>query len=661
MTALVWSCVPPTEEVLTEVRIDFTDPLQQKVYDFQDRGLSDSLYPYFRHANPTLRYLAVMAFASLRDSAAVDSLIPVLRDPVEAVRIGAAYALGQIGSARAEQPLTEAFQRFDTAGVARYFNAAILEAIGKCGGRRSLDAMATVSTYQPTDTVLLEGQCWGIYRFALRGLTLPEGTSRMLKYATSGQYPPSVRFIAANYLMRAKDIDLGGADIQLAPALPREDDPRTRMALAVALGRTGTQKALNALMYQYNLEQDYRVRVNILRALKQFDYATVKPLMLQALKDEHPGVALTAAAFFVEKGIAEDGSLYWQLAKEPYPWEVQMKLYKAASLHIPLTFEESRKYLNWELKRILETSTNPYQKAAALEALAGNGWNYRYIRDVGFLFDSPVVRTASVQALAEIASRPDFNRYFGASSRVKEELSDFFVEAIQTADPGMVSVAATVLRNPALKFKNTIDSLDVLKTTLQKLTRPQDIEAYIELHRTIDFLEGKEPNFTMVPHSDHRIDWKRIAALKPQARVLIRTARGEIALELLPQAAPGTVANFLELIESGYYTGKNFHRVVPNFVIQGGCNRGDGYGSLEYTIRSELPYLHYDREGMVGMASAGNHTESQQFFITHSPAPHLDGNYTLFARVVSGMDVVHQTRLGDVIEEVLLVEKMPEQ
>jgi cyclophilin family peptidyl-prolyl cis-trans isomerase len=121
------------------------------------------------------------------------------------------------------------------------------------------------------------------------------------------------------------------------------------------------------------------------------------------------------------------------------------------------------------------------------------------------------------------------------------------------------------------------------------------------------------------------------------------------------------VANFLELIESGYYTGKNFHRVVPNFVIQGGCNRGDGYGTLEYTIRSELPYLHYDREGMVGMASAGNHTESQQFFITHSPTPHLDGNYTLFARVVSGMDVVHQTRLGDIIEEVKLVDKMPEQ
>ncbi|RMF25715.1 MAG: peptidylprolyl isomerase [Bacteroidetes bacterium] len=137
-------------------------------------------------------------------------------------------------------------------------------------------------------------------------------------------------------------------------------------------------------------------------------------------------------------------------------------------------------------------------------------------------------------------------------------------------------------------------------------------------------------------------------------RAIIKTPKGNIMLRLLPLEAPGTVANFIDLVRQGFYDGKNFHRVVPNFVIQGGCPRGDGYGSLDYTIRSELPYLHYDDEGYVGMASAGNHTECTQFFITHSPTPHLDGNYTLFARVVSGMDVVHKIEIGDEISEIII-------
>ena len=116
--------------------------------------------------------------------------------------------------------------------------------------------------------------------------------------------------------------------------------------------------------------------------------------------------------------------------------------------------------------------------------------------------------------------------------------------------------------------------------------------------------------------------------------------------------APGTVANFIQLARDQYYHNKNFHRVVPNFVIQGGCPRGDGYGSLDYSILSELGPLHYDAEGYIGMASAGNHTEFTQFFITHSPTPHLDGKYTIFGKVKKGMDVVHQIQVGDLIREV---------
>ncbi len=84
-------------------------------------------------------------------------------------------------------------------------------------------------------------------------------------------------------------------------------------------------------------------------------------------------------------------------------------------------------------------------------------------------------------------------------------------------------------------------------------------------------------------------------------------------------------------------------------MIQSGCPRGDGYGRLDFTIRSELADAYYDSEGYVGMASAGPHTEGTQDFITHSPSPHLDGRYTIFGKVISGMDVVHNIGMGDTI------------
>ena len=119
--------------------------------------------------------------------------------------------------------------------------------------------------------------------------------------------------------------------------------------------------------------------------------------------------------------------------------------------------------------------------------------------------------------------------------------------------------------------------------------------------------------------------------------------------------APGSVSNFVALSESNYYKGKYFHRVVPNFVVQSGCSRGDGYGGLDYTIRTELGPKYYDSPGYIGMASAGSDTEGTQWFITHSATPHLDGRYTIFGKVMEGMEVVHSIEVGDVIQDVRIM------
>ena len=112
------------------------------------------------------------------------------------------------------------------------------------------------------------------------------------------------------------------------------------------------------------------------------------------------------------------------------------------------------------------------------------------------------------------------------------------------------------------------------------------------------------------------------------------------------------MANFLQLTKNGFYDGRTFHRVVPNFVAQVGETKPTESDQLTYTIRSEISRLHYDQSGLVGMAHAGSNTESTHFFVTHSPTPHLDGNYSIFARLKSGEDVLHNLMIGDVIERI---------
>ncbi|MCD4765713.1 MAG: peptidylprolyl isomerase, partial [Methanosarcinales archaeon] len=115
-------------------------------------------------------------------------------------------------------------------------------------------------------------------------------------------------------------------------------------------------------------------------------------------------------------------------------------------------------------------------------------------------------------------------------------------------------------------------------------------------------------------------------------KAIIETDKGNIVLELFESDAPNTVANFVKLINKGYYNGLKFHRVIPNFMVQGGCPVGNGTGGPGYTIKCEInPKKHL--AGTLSMAHAGKDTGGSQFFITHSPQPHLDGVHTVFGQV----------------------------
>jgi cyclophilin family peptidyl-prolyl cis-trans isomerase len=167
----------------------------------------------------------------------------------------------------------------------------------------------------------------------------------------------------------------------------------------------------------------------------------------------------------------------------------------------------------------------------------------------------------------------------------------------------------------------------------------------------LNYFAGKPDAPTYQVPFNHAADWKSVGA---GSKATLKTNKGNITIQFLTVDAPATVTNFIKLSKEGFFNSKVFHRVVPNFVIQGGCPRGDGYGSLDYTIRSEFSNNHYESEGFVGMASAGKDTEATQFFITQSPAIHLDGKYTIFAKVINGMDVVNKMEVGDKINGVTI-------
>ena len=135
----------------------------------------------------------------------------------------------------------------------------------------------------------------------------------------------------------------------------------------------------------------------------------------------------------------------------------------------------------------------------------------------------------------------------------------------------------------------------------------------------------------------------------------IQPNRGDIVLELHQDKTPNTVKNFVDLAEKGYYNGLTFHRVIPDFMIQGGCPDGPGMGGPGYKFADEFdPELRHDGPGVLSMANAGPNTNGSQFFITHVATPHLDGKHSVFGRVVTGQDVVDAVQQGDRMETVTI-------
>ncbi len=609
----------------------FSDAALVKIADFQDRRLTDSLFQFFKHENPTYRKDAVLAFASIQDTLAISKLAGILKNDSDPnVRSAAAFALGQTGTINSFEALLEAFIVDKSEIVLRE----IIEACGKTSSEEG-----AIKLNRPGSKAE-GGLAWSYYRLGLRGLSDSSVVTKSIQFLEDTTNLET-RLGAAHFFARGPK-DVSAAETVLQKAAMEDQSADVRMAATSALRKINTSSSLNVLKTIIDQDEDYRVRANAVRALQTFVTPDIKQSLYAALNDSIQHVGITASEVIKAIATKDEFTELVQLARAAKNWRIQGNLFEAA-----LAVSNNKEIVE-EIIRLYEQVENPYGKAALITALGQSTLAYNFINQQLHQSQVPVVKSSAAAALFSINGHKEFN------AELQKIFVDIYKKAFETGDPAVIGTIAAALGDSTLGYKKIITDYTFLYTAKSKLSLPKDNEALQPVEAAIAYFEGKKVSNELKNEFNHPIDWALVKTIPADQKVIIKTDKGDIIIRLLVEEAPGSVANFVQLVNDHYFDSKNFHRVVPNFVIQGGCNRGDGWGSEDYSIRSEFSMRRYT-EGSVGMASAGKDTEGTQWFITHSPTPHLDGRYTIFAVVKEGMEVVHDIEVGDMILKVELL------
>jgi cyclophilin family peptidyl-prolyl cis-trans isomerase/HEAT repeat protein len=621
--SISFSCEKKQSEGLNK----FSDPVIVRIYDLKDRRLSDSLYQFFSNENAQYRNEAILAFASIQDSLAVGQLgKQLIRETDTSVRKSLAFTLGQTRSSDSERILLGALMREKNNAVLKE----LLEAYGKTTAHWQLILPSFLN-----DTLTSEGLAWSIYRAGLNGKTDTAAT-RIASILIDQQHHSPTQLGAASFFARsAKNFD--SAFDKIAAAALQNNSVDVRMAATSALKKINTPQSLKTLQKILETEKDPRVKINAIKALQGFNFADTKSFLYKALYDKNVNVGVASSE--VIKALATDEN--WielsNLTGRIENWRIQANLYEAS------LSKTSNKALVNEVIAAYNRSHNPYQKAALIMAFHNNPSSYDFVSQE-LKSEVPVIRSAAASSLVDMQLNKNFD------SRLKTSFAGLCKEVMPQGDIAVVGTFASALADPVLNYKTIVKDFSFLNDARKKLSLPKDNEALQPLEEAIAYFEGRKPGTVKNPFNNP-IDWALVKTIPKDQKVVIKTTRGHIKLQLFVENAPGAVSNFIKLAKADYFDKKFFHRVVPNFVIQVGCNRGDGWGGENYSIRSEFSPLRY-KSGSVGMASAGKDTEGTQWFITHSPTPHLDGRYTLFAEVIDGMKTVDFIEVGDQILDV---------
>ncbi len=608
----------------------FSDATLVKIGEFQDRRQTDSLIHYLLSKDPTYRIDAAKALASVQDSIASMQLgSMLLEDPIAEARAASAFALGQTPGSASSNALIPALQ--DKEGMVL---REVTEALGKT--IREYD-LPILKKFNPKDTLAQEGLAWAFYQLGLRSMADSIIAKRAMQFLEP-RFSLQTRLGAAHFFSRSSKLKIGKEYQPLEAAILRDPSPFVRMAAASAMRKLDSAVAIPILAVAVT-DKDYRVRVNAVRSLASWQSVNTQRKVIESLNDKNEAVGIAASEAL--KPVAELYDKLLEAARMATNTRIQSNLYKTV-----VSIDPKQEVIE-EITRLYQRTSNEYSKAHLLNSFVNATKSYEFVAEEVIHSKALVIKSAGALVLASMLQSNL------SDSKLKYSLAPLFQKMIEQGDPGVIGIVAATLADSTYGFKKVINDYTFLQKAKSKLSLPKDIEALQPLEAAIAYFEGIKKPIPNKNEFNHPINWDEVQKIDKAQFVKIETTKGNILLRLLVEEAPGSVANFVDLTNKKYFDRKYIHRVVPNFVIQAGCNRGDGFGSEDYSIRSEFSLRRYT-EGSVGMASAGKDTEGTQWFITHSPTPHLNGRYTIFAIVTKGMEVVHQLQVGDQIISVRL-------
>lgn len=618
-----------------------------------------------QQADPSIRRQAALAAGRIGDTAAVPILVQALADSAQGVRSAAAFALGLLKDPRAIQPLLDMVQRASPEqqdfGI---FEA--VTAIAKIGGTEGARALQLIIDAgrpgQPNQAVsraLLEA-----WRLGAEGPVLS-----LIRYA---QDPDNlVRWNAMFSLSRS-------GDPRALPSLLTALNDQDATVRAVAL-RGITAHALDvarqphapviARVRSLLTDRDAGVRINALRALGTFHDSTLAGAIAPLASDGTLGVAVVAdTTLGVIGGAAAVVALKAHLASANFAVRRQaaIGLAEADSAQGVAFADTLSTNTDWHWRSVAAEADGAARDRARLERLLSDADGrvvaaalnamMRFIVDAdpafaararGLLANAdPAVRSLAADELGRHPSTGDVDALVAAYQRAS---GDPFDDARLSAVRALCAIASA--SPPGL--------IAVTQRFFQSVSRPTDYLAWrmaaVSFPGAMPAWQTAPPIATGKTDADYRDAARRYLypALHGTANptVTIETDRGSITIELLPAEAPLTVAAFLALVDRRYFDGDHWHRVVPNFVIQDGDPRDDGWGGPGFALRDEISPQRFQK-GSVGLALSGPDTGGSQYFITLGQEPRLDGVYPIFGRVTSDLSVLDNVTQGDRIRSV---------
>ena len=698
------------------------------LYAEDSRSFTKDLAAFLGSSKADIRARAALAAGRIGRKEAIEPLARLLSDKDEAVRVNAAFALGEIESADAADTLLAAMEK-DTAIAVK---ARLVEAIGKIAAANpKADSAAKIkkAIVSALDSELAKGAKRDRLTVLL-GLTAlirtrPEGADALAAKFLNDK-DARIRSDAANTLTRLRSKNASAALITLAKT---EADPIARANAVRALGAAGAKEALDLLVSLMTKDADSRVRISAVRSLSSLKDKTAgqkviergNALLKRAIdkglvsrriglpteltellelasavgniftetNDEKALQFLRALRDFDHYRSSETERAFALVAPEVYVQEKAAEAtftdFHATSAHLAglaaiadTKNTEATKTAGKVLHafmtemplRVTDADKRMELKKAFPDAIvAASALKVENLEDILLAqldYDDVFVRAAVANALSELPKSDKIvnalEKAFGAalsSDKHEDDAQLAILDALAKLDKqAAIPTFSLALSSPDyLVRKKAFDILD--DETLKKDAKLETFlknarEKHLDEVRPFSADSGTKLGQIL----NKRADYIRALSRKNgSATAVLTTEKGIFEIELLGEDAPLTVDNFIKLANSGYFNGIEVHRVVANFVMQDGDPRGDGNGGPGWSIRCEINMQPYER-GAVGMALSGKDTGGSQWFVTHSPQPHLDGGYTVFGRVKgTGMDVVDSIVRGDKILSVKIVEK----